>query len=255
MTLAKLSPFIDSRGIIRVGGRLRHSLLNYECKHPILLAKGSHLALLLCERWHKVTCHSGPRVITALISAQYWIVSLRALLHFVLSRCSVCVRLNAKPPQPFMGDLPAERVQQCRPFAHVGVDYAGPLQLRELQLRKSRVFKIYIAVFICFTVKAVHLEVVSDLSTDAFLAAFDRFVARRGLPSRIFSDCGTNFVGADKQLHALIHSPTGQTVIANSRTDCEWFFNPPSAPHFGGLWEAAVRSTKRLLVRVIGKHV
>lgn len=154
-----------------------------------------------------------------------------------------------------MGDLPAERVQQCRPFAHVGVDYAGPLQLRELQLRKSRVFKIYIAVFICFTVKAVHLEVVSDLSTDAFLAAFDRFVARRGLPSRIFSDCGINFVGADKQLHALIHSPTGQTVIANSRTDCEWFFNPPSAPHFGGLWEAAVRSTKRLLVRVIGKHV
>ena len=99
-----------------------------------------------------------------------------------------------------MADLPATRVQRWRPFARVGVDYAGPLQMRELQLRKSRIFKIYIAVFVCFGVKAVHLEVVSDLSTDAFLAAFGRFVARRGRPSDVYSDCGTNFVGANKQL-------------------------------------------------------
>lgn len=81
--------------------------------------------------------------------------------------------------------------------------------------RKSRVYKIYIAVFICFITKAVHLEVVTDLSTDAFLAAFDRFTARRGLPSDVFSDCGTNFVGADKKLRALIHSQEGRAAIAN----------------------------------------
>ncbi|KAL4108119.1 hypothetical protein QTP88_018370 [Uroleucon formosanum] len=157
--------------------------------------------------------------------------------------------------KPYMADLPDTRVQQRRPFERVGVDYAGPLQMRELSLRKSRVVKIYVSVFVCFCTKAVHLEVVTDLSTDAFLAAFDRFIARRGLPSDVFSDCGTNFIGADRQLRMLLESPEGQAAIANTRAACVWHFNPPSAPHFGGLWEAAVRSTKRLLVRVIGTHI
>ncbi|KAL4127332.1 hypothetical protein QTP88_011507 [Uroleucon formosanum] len=253
--LARLAPFIDPDGVIRVGGRLRHSLLTYDCKHPILLSKRSHYAYLLCHRWHLVTCHAGPRVLTVLISRRFWIISLRSVLHNIITNCSVCVRFDAKRVQPLMADLPDTRVQQRRPFERVGVDYAGPLQMRETRLRKSRVFKIYIAVFICFTTKAVHLEVVTDLSTDAFLAAFDRFIARRGLPSDVFSDCGTNFVGADKKLRALIHSPAGRAAIANSRAICDWHFNPPSAPHFGGLWEAAVRSTKRLLIRVIGAHI
>lgn len=254
--LARLAPFVDDVGIIRVGGRLRHSTLSYDRKHPILVAKRSHLALLICRRWHRITCHSGPRVMISLILRQYWIVAIRSVVHTVLTNCSVCVRLTAKPSQPMMADLPAARVQQLRPFARVGVDYAGPLQMRELRLRKSRSYKVYIAVFVCFSVKAVHLEVVSELSTEAFLAAFDRFVGRRGLPSEIHSDCGTNFVGADKQLQALINSPEGQLAITtNSSPNCKWHFNPPSAPHFGGLWEAAVRSTKRLLVRTMSTHV
>lgn len=120
-----------------------------------------------------------------------------------------------------MADLPASRVQQCRVFMRVGVDYACPLQMRENKLRKLRSYKAYIAVFVCLTVKAVHLEVVSDLSTDAFLAAFDRFVARRGLPGDIYSDCGTNFVGATKQLQRLINSPESQrhrSIVAGSCT-------------------------------------
>jgi len=93
-----------------------------------------------------------------------------------------------------MADLSPSRVQPCRPFSRVGIDFAGPLQLQGTRLRKSRSYKVYIAVFVCFTVKACHLEVVTELSTAAFLAGFDRFVARRGLPSDVFSDCGTNFV-------------------------------------------------------------
>ncbi|XP_008188328.1 uncharacterized protein LOC103310788 [Acyrthosiphon pisum] len=253
--LSRLRPFLDPAGVIRVGGRLRYSDLNYGCKHPMLLAKQSHLSLLICHRWHKITCHAGPRIMSALISREFWIVSIKSVLHTVTRGCPICVRFDAKPPQPIMADLPAARVQQSRPFARVGVDYAGPLQMREVQLRKSRVYKVYIAVFVCFSVKAVHLEVVTELSTEAFLAAFDRFVARRGLPSEIFSDCGTNFVGADKQLQLLINSPEGQRAISETRASCQWHFNPPSAPHFGGLWEAAVRSTKRLLIRTMGTHV
>lgn len=169
--LARLSPFIDPDGVIRVGGRLRHSLITYDCKHPVLMAKNSHFSLLLCRRWHVLTCHAGPRALTALISRQFWVVSLRSVLHKVLTNCTICVRLDARPLQPLMADLPRDRVRPRRPFECVGVDYAGPLQMREVRLRKSRIFKIYIAVFVCFSIKAVHLEVVSDLSPDAFLAA------------------------------------------------------------------------------------
>lgn len=153
-----------------------------------------------------------------------------------------------------MADLSPVRVQRFRPFANVGVDFAGPLQMRELSLRKFRIVKMYISVFVCFTVKTVHFELVSNLSTNAFLASSDRFVARRGLPSDVYTDCGTNFIGANKQLHTLINDSVGKVAIANSRATCEWHFNPPGAPHFGGLWEAAVRSTKRLLICVIGVY-
>ncbi|CAI6349887.1 unnamed protein product [Macrosiphum euphorbiae] len=252
--LARLCPFVDSEGIIRVGGRLRHSELPYDCRHPILLAKGSYLALLVCRHWHKITGHSGPRVMTSLIHRQYWIVSLRSVIHNVISQCTRCVRLRASVPTPVMADLPESRVLQCRPFSCVGVDYAGPIPMRDNKLRKSRTYKAYIAVFVCMSVKAVHLELVSDLSTPAFLAAFDRFVARRGLPTTVYSDCGTNFVGADRQLRQLINSPAAQSIITSGKSYCDWKFNPPSAPHFGGLWEAAVRSCKRLLVRIMGAH-
>lgn len=153
-----------------------------------------------------------------------------------------------------MADLPSSRVHECRAFLRVGVDYAGPLQMRDIHLRKPRSYKVYLAIFVCFAVKAVHLELVSDLSTEAFLAAFDRFVARRGLPSDIYSDCGTNFVGAAKQLRQLVNSQASVDHIATQSHFCVWHFNPPGAPHFGGLWEAAVRSAKRLLFRVMGSH-
>lgn len=139
------------------------------------------------------------------------------------------------------------------PFSQVGIDYAGPILMRDTKLRKSREYKIYIAVFICMSVKAVHLEVVSDLSTDAFLAALDRFVARRRLPSDIYSDCGTNFIGASKELKKLVNLPDNQHVLAAAKM-CSWHFNPPSAPHFGGLWEVAVRSAKTLLTRTVGSQ-
>jgi len=126
--------------------------------------------------------------------------------------------------------------------------------MKKTNLRKARQYKVYIAVFVCMNVKAVHLELVTDLSTDAFLAAFNRFVARRGLPSAVYSDCGTNFVGASKKLYDLVNDPRNREQFSSAFV-CSWNFNPPSAPHFGGLWEAAVRSTKLLLVRVVGNQV
>ncbi|XP_024872247.1 uncharacterized protein LOC112454856, partial [Temnothorax curvispinosus] len=155
-----------------------------------------------------------------------------------------------------MGNLPRGRVTPARPFLRTGVDYAGPILVRTSKGRGHRAHKAFIAVFICLASKAVHLEAVSDYTTEAFLAAFRRFTSRRGLCAEVFSDCGTNFVGADRVLREFFRaaSPDGRH-IANAVTDqgIRWHFNPPAAPHFGGLWEAAVKSTKHHLRRVIGE--
>ncbi|XP_060878449.1 uncharacterized protein LOC132950867 [Metopolophium dirhodum] len=150
-----------------------------------------------------------------------------------------------------MADLTASRVTPCRPFLRVGIDFAGPLTIAENRHKNSRSIKCYLAIFVCMVVKAVHIEVVSDLSTPSFLASLHRFVTRRGTPTDIYTDCGSNFKGADQQLRQMMLDPTAQTTYSNSIL-CKWHFNPPAAPHFGGLWEAAVKSTKYHLKRVVG---
>ncbi|XP_026467753.1 uncharacterized protein LOC113371339 [Ctenocephalides felis] len=157
-----------------------------------------------------------------------------------------------------MGNLPIERVTIARPFLNTGVDYAGPINLRTSRLRKAPQMKGYIALFICFSTKAIHLELVTSLTTDAFIAALKRFISRRGKCSKIFSDNGTNFIGARHELHKLYnlfkneHS-RNEVINAAAVESIEWKFNPPHAPHFGGLWESAVKLIKHHLRRVVGE--
>jgi len=149
-----------------------------------------------------------------------------------------------------MADFPAACVRACRLFFKVGIDYAGPLPMPECRLRKAREYKVYIAVIVYMAINALHLKIVLELFTVAFLAAFDRFVAQRGLSEKIFSDCGTNFVGASKQLRMLVNHPVNRDPLT-THSLFSWNFNPLAAPHFRGLWEAAMRSTKILLSRVV----
>ncbi|XP_060861320.1 uncharacterized protein LOC132938478 [Metopolophium dirhodum] len=253
-SLAQLAPFVDAHGVIRVGGRLQHSDLNIDAKHPILLPKSSHLAYIIIQHYHQNTLHGGSRLVASLIQRRFWIVSSRAAIRQVIFKCTVCVRYKAAAPQPVMADLPSARVQQCRPFTNVGMDYGGPFTVKESQRRNSRTYKAYLALFICLSTKAVHLEVVTDLSTEAFMAALDRFVARRGIPAQIHSDCGTNYIGAARQLKTLFKDAALQEAL-HARVPCQWRFNPPAAPHFGGIWEAAIKSTKLHLKKVVGNQV
>ena len=137
------------------------------------------------------------------------------------------------------------------------MDYAGPLTLKKGHTRKPVLIKAYLAIFICLATKAVHLEVIEDLSTEDFLAGLQRFVSRRGLPAEIHSDNGKNFVGAKNDLQQLYKflqsSKTNASIssyLLSQRID--WICIPERAPHFGGLWEAAVKSTKFHLKRIAG---
>lgn len=154
-----------------------------------------------------------------------------------------------------MGDLPAARVQKSRPFCHVGVDFAGPIHIH-YKRRGARPTKSYLCVFVCFSTKAVHLEVCSDLTSAAFIAALKRFIARRGCPANIYCDNATNFVGAKNELMELtelLDSAIKQNEIIRmcSHKGIEFQFIPPRSPHFGGLWEAAVKSAKQLLRKLL----
>lgn len=106
-----------------------------------------------------------------------------------------------------MADLPADRVTVARPFQKVGIDFGGPYLIKFSQLRKAPVSKCYISIFVCMVTKAVHIELVSSLTTEAFIATLKRFISRRGNPSIIYSDNATNFQGANNYLKVEIHPP------------------------------------------------
>ncbi|KMQ91222.1 hypothetical protein RF55_8940 [Lasius niger] len=160
--------------------------------------------------------------------------------------------------EALMGSLPAGRVTVSKPFLHCGVDYAGPIILREGKRRNARNHKAYISIFVCFATKGVHIELVSDLTSESFIAALRRFISRRGKPSCMYSDNGTTFVGAHKRLKELyefINDSQTQGEIQQFLREHQtaWCFIPPNAPHFGGLWEAVVKSAKHHMIRIIGK--
>jgi hypothetical protein len=194
--------------------------------------------------------HAGTGATLSAIRCKYWPVSGRNSVRQVLRRCISCYRTNPKAMTPVMGNLPACRLQPCRPFIKSGVDYAGPFIIKEGVYKRKRLLKAYIALFVCMTTKAVHIELVSDLTTDAFLATLKRFIARRGIVTDLFSDNGTNFVGANNELHNLEqlfeNQINGEKVVNTLANDqISWHFIPPRAPHFGGLWEASVKSLKK----------
>nr|XP_044248544.1 uncharacterized protein LOC123002442 [Drosophila takahashii] len=158
-----------------------------------------------------------------------------------------------------MGSLPANRVQPNPAFHTTGVDCCGPFY-HKAEVRNKAPHKCYIAVFVCFSTKAAHLEVVQDLTTDSFIAALRRFISLRGSPRTIWSDNATNFVGAKSELAELKELFLSEQHTRSISSVCladgiDWKFIPPRAPHFGGLWEAAVKSAKFHFYRVVGASI
>ncbi|XP_036347149.1 uncharacterized protein LOC118756495 [Rhagoletis pomonella] len=257
--ILQLAPFLDGDNLLRVGGRISKAKITFDVKHPVLLSKQSFLSFLIFTDAHHQTLHGGVQQMLSFVSQRYWILSARSLAKSVLRKCVICFKYTAKVHQQQMGNLPAVRLQPTKPFQHSGLDYAGPITLKLSLLRKAATTKGYICLFICMCTKAIHLEVVSSLNTDAFIAAFRRFISRRGRCSDLYSDCGTTFVGANKELKISFQQQKASlpehlaAALANEGTT--WHFIPPASPNFGGLWEAAVKSTKHHLRRIMRDRV
>ncbi|XP_022824061.1 uncharacterized protein LOC111354747 [Spodoptera litura] len=255
-SIFKLNPYLDENGIICVGGRLKNSSLPPKMKNPSIIPHTGRYTKRLIDQAHSRTLHGGARLTSMYLRQRYWIVGGNRAIKMLLRKCVRCHRFSKSDSHQLMADLPRQRVTPCRPFTHTGVDFSGHVNVKHNKGRGIKTSKGYIAIFICMATKAVHIELVSDLSTETFIAAFQRLCARRGTPKHMYSDCGTNFIGAARLLreeYALfkqVMTPEVFSELAN--LEVEWHFNAPAWPSAGGLWEAAVKSMKHHLRRVLG---
>lgn len=255
--LRKLKPYLDGKGMLRLGGRLRNADLSEDAAHPVVLMGTNPLTSLIITDAHLMLLHGGAQVMLNYIRQRYWILGARGRIRNHVRSCITCFRQQPRSEVQQMGDLPRVRVTPSRAFFRSGVDYAGPMAYKSRAGRGFRTEKGYVALFVCLSTRAIHLEFVSDLSTVAFLAAFRRFVARRGRCGELMSDNATNFVGARRQLGDILqshaHNEEVARILANDGTT--WRMIPPRSPHFGGLWEAGVKAVKHHLRRVIGQQL
>lgn len=254
--LLRLNPFMD-KDILRVGGRLQNSTCPYEQKFPAILPIDHIFTKLLIKYTHELNLHAGPQLTISLLREKYWVINARNLVRKLIYTCIYCFKVRPKLHEYQMGNLPAHRVVSARAFENCGVDYCGPILIKEGTLRNNKIVKAYIAIFVCLATKAVHIELVGNLSSESFLAALNRMMSRRGKIQHIYTDNGTNFVGANnelKELYRIFQSQTTNSKLIDNTSleGITWHFIPPNSPHFGGIWEAGVKAIKYHLKRVVG---
>ena len=256
--LKAVNPFLSSTGLMLVGGRLGKANVSPMQANPVILSASDWLTHLIFRYHHEALCHCGPTLLMAHTATFLYVVAARKLAKDVCKDCMVCKRRAPKAMKQMMGQLPAHRVNPALCFQNTGLDYAGPISMKRGNPRKPSIIKGYLAIFICLATRAVHIEVVSDQTTNSLVAALRRFISHKGLPSNIYSDNGSNFVGARSELHDLylfLQQPSTEAAIRDCLMErrIAWHHIPQRAPHFGGIWEALVKSTKHHLRRTVGK--
>ena len=247
--LAKLNPTLDKNGLLRVGGRLTHAQLDSEERNPVILPGRHHISTLVIRHYHDQVKHQG-RLFTegAVRTAGFWLVGGKRCISSVLHKCLTCRRLRGTAENQKMADLPVERLSTSPPFTYVGLDVFGPFTVTARRTRGGHVHnKRWAVLFTCMSTRAVHIEVIESMDTSSCINALRRFFAIRGPAKQLRSDCGTNFIGASKELEFLktAKEPDVQQYLSNHA--CTWEFNPPHASHMGGAWERMIGVVRRIL--------
>ncbi|KAL0188999.1 hypothetical protein M9458_016098, partial [Cirrhinus mrigala] len=234
--LVALAPEMDpSHGLIRVGGRLRRMAdLADSVLHLIVLDSRHPVTHLLICHYDNQLHHPGSERLFAEIRRHYWILRGREAVRRFQHTCPECRRWRGKPSVPLMSDLPCARLQLYKPAFHSGgMDCFGPFLIKIGRRTEKR----WGVLFKCLTTRAVHLDLLPSLSTDSFLMALRRFIARRGTPAQLWSDQGTNFRGGERELREAYAALAPDLQRHLVRQKIQFCFNPPAAPHFGGIWE------------------
>ena len=249
--LLRFDPFIDENGILRVGGRLKYAAIPYASKHQIILPSHHHAVKILIIHLHMKHHHCGQNHLLGVLRQEYWIIKGRSMVRNVVRNCMICKKSRPKLITPKMGNLPSPRVEMSSPpFFNCGIDYFGPITVKILRSKIKR----WGCIFTCLSTRAIHLEVAESLDTDAFINTLERFVNRRGYPSLIMSDNGTNFKGGERELREAIKELDQQKICQFARRKgFKWQFNPPEAPPICGAWERLVKSVK-IALKIIMKN-
>ena len=243
--------YVDDHHVLRCKGRIDNSTLTATEKHPVLLPTKHPFVKLLVREIHGRVKHGGVNTTLAATREKYWILKGRQLIKGILRGCVVCKKAEGSPycmdaPPP----LPDFRVSDSPPFTHTGLDFAGPLYVRD---SKDPVVtsKVYICLFTCASTRAIHLELTRSLSADSFLLAFRRFVGRRGLPAMLISDNAKTFKSSSKEIRSICRATEVSQYLCNNRTS--WRFIVAKSPWWGGFYERMVQTVKRPLRKVIGR--
>ena len=252
--LYKLNPLLDEDGVLVVGGRLAQANLAIREKHPTILPKQHHVSTLVVQHCHKKVHHQGRNITAGALRAEgYWIVGSKRLIDAILNKCVTCRKLRGKRLQQQMADLPPERIEPSAPFTHVGLDVFGPWEVITRRTRGgSACSKRWAVLFTCMSTRAVHIEVIEEMTASSFINALRRFMALRGPVKCLYSDCGTNFIGAHNVLNAALKE-MDKTLVNRYLTDngLAWKFNVPRASHMGGVWERMIGVCRRILDAVL----
>ena len=248
----KLNPFTDSEGFLRVGGRQKESNLDYSEKHPLLLPRKGGVTKLFVKYHHELVSHQGRGMTcNSVRSHGLWIVGLSKAVSSHIHYCVVCRKQRGNLSVQKMANLPKSRVEENPPFTVCGTDCFGPY--RVIENRKT--YKRYGVIFTCFASRAVHLKILENLSSDAFINAFRCFISVRGNVKTLYCDQGKNFVGALNDFQKAINEINSlDTAKILSKYNCDFKFNTPAASHMGGVWERHIRTVRSILTNLLNAH-
>ncbi|XP_076858013.1 uncharacterized protein LOC143512031 [Brachyhypopomus gauderio] len=243
--LLRLNAFIDKDGILKVGGRLGNSSLANSFKHPTILPKDHHITRLIIAHNHEKVEHQGKGFTLNQIRANgYWIPGISRAVAAYIHHCITCKKLRKPVEEQKMADLPPERIERSAPFTYSGMDCFGPFATKQ----GRKVHKRYGLLFTCFYSRAIHIEMLDDMSTDAFINSLRCFIGIRGAVRQIKSDQGSNFVGAKHEFtEALKEVDSERIATFLAEKQCDFIMNAPCASHAGGVWERQIRTVRSIL--------
>ncbi|XP_055543571.1 uncharacterized protein LOC129729114 [Wyeomyia smithii] len=252
-TIYTFNPFLDEQKVPRMHGRISAcEYASMDAKNPIILPKDHHVTWLIVQDRHERYHHQNHSTVVNELRQTFRIPKIRRLFQRVRTNCQECKITRAAPRPPPMGDLPAARLAAfTRPFSFIGIDYFGPMLVvigRRTEKRRG-------VLITCLTIRAVYIEIAHSLDANSCIMALRNFMARRGVPIQIFSDRGTNFTAASKEvkaaqneLEAALKAMDQAKVIREiTSPETEWKFLPPASPHMGGAWERLIQSVKKNL--------